>query len=493
MKERKKGIGIYIVIAIITIWSLIITLYSYPVQDDFYYAYNANKLMNEGYNLFSMAWKKTVDYYMTFTGCYTSSFLGFFVSGIINCNIFGIRVYEFFSLILFYISLFMLIKNVSEKVFGYTKDVTAGILLAIMVLLNGIIYYVDHEDFYWFITSVQYLTICSFIFIGVSFYIDAVVNNKNKSLFLSCIFGILGSGGALNIAALCCILYMLVFVWGFVSKKDKRYLTIPFATAIIFAVVNGLAPGNYIRAGRPVGISDIILAAELSVKYACLRLKRMLYTPVFIVTIVILLFFALSKKENTKKSEFMHRMPILVTVILFILVAVIIFPVMLGYGWDVYLIICRSNFISDISIYIFTIIATLYWTEWIAESGIIIYPSVKTKILYIILVICCVIRLYHMGELEYVPFIRQAQDVVSGRCEAYSKYCIGMYDTIKESEADEVTIYLDKQTDDITCMVNPAFYIGWYDYKKEHANKSIAEFFGKKAVYVIEKESGLHE
>lgn len=65
-------------IVVLTLPSLILTLYSYPVQDDFHYAYYGRELMRQGYNLITMSFAKTWEYYITFCGCYTSSFLGYF-------------------------------------------------------------------------------------------------------------------------------------------------------------------------------------------------------------------------------------------------------------------------------------------------------------------------------------------------------------------------------------------------------------------------------
>ena len=71
---RKKGIFILAVL-VLTVPSLMITRYAYPCQDDFHYAFYAQETLAEGHGLFYMAMKWTIEYYKTFRGCYTSSFL----------------------------------------------------------------------------------------------------------------------------------------------------------------------------------------------------------------------------------------------------------------------------------------------------------------------------------------------------------------------------------------------------------------------------------
>lgn len=49
----------------------------------------------------------------------------------------------------------------------------------------------------------------------------------------------------------------------------------------------------------------------------------------------------------------------------------------------------------------------------------------------------------------------------------------------------EITI---KEVEDRTCMINPQFWIGYYDMDKEWGNRSIAKFYGKDAVYIFLEE-----
>lgn len=83
MKDKSKEkilqrIIYLLIVATMTLPSIIITLYAYPVQDDFGYAYHAKETMKKGHGLLYTSFAYTIKYYKTFCGCYTSSFWGYF-------------------------------------------------------------------------------------------------------------------------------------------------------------------------------------------------------------------------------------------------------------------------------------------------------------------------------------------------------------------------------------------------------------------------------
>jgi hypothetical protein len=323
------------------------------------------------------------------------------------------------------------------------------------------------------------------ILIGIAVYIKAIDDEKISCVVWSSILGFLGSGGALNIAAFCCILYMLTALWSLaINKKRKLHLLIPFVVTLIGAVINGIAPGNYIRKGVPVGISDILNSFELSMKYAFERIVLLGNKPIFIAIIVALFLINLKGKKNKNDLAFAYKMPITFSIIMLGFVAVVIFPVMIGYGLDTYKIICRSNFISDMAIYLFLLITVFWWSGWIRNHFVACILSNRIE-KYTSFVIVAVVLIAVIGSDKLsVPLIREVKEIASGECKAYSEYCISLYDKIKECEGDVAEIYI-KEMDDNTCMINPQIYIGYYDYENEYCNQTIARFYGKKAVYYI--------
>ncbi len=477
---------IYIgLIIVLTLPSLVLTMYSYPVQDDFHYAYYGRELMQQGYNLITMSLAKTWEYYKTFCGCYTSSFLGYFFSAIINCNVWGIRIFELLNAIIFYMAVYAVLRTVIIYVMGYNRKKILPVYILLLLCFNALIHYGEQEDFYWFITSVQYLLITSFIFFGIALFLYALQSRSKKAAILAAILGFWGSGGALNIAAFCCILYFLSAIWGFCVKKEKAVSGTVFGVVLVGAMINGLAPGNYIRAGEPLTLSRLIEAVIDSFAYAFSRMEMFLKNPIYIAIIVILLVYLLICKSNNSKYGF--YLPGLFSMVSFCFVSTIIFPVMLGYGKDIYPIICRSNFISDAAIYLFTFLTLFYWRGWFQRK----FPSfaVTCRLENVILIVSALVLIVIVGnrKSKEVPFVRETREWYNGIYKEYSDYCIGVYKQIEEAAGSIVEITV-KEVKDTTCMINPQFRIGYYDIDKEHANRTIANFYGKDAVYIFLEE-----
>lgn len=477
---------IYIgLIIALTLPSLVLTLYSYPVQDDFHMAYYGRELMEQGHNLLTMALIKTWDYYKNFSGYYTCSFLGWFFSAAINCNIWGIRIFELLTAIFFYVSLWGMIRAVIIHVMGYDKKHVLPIYILLLLCFNGLIHYGEHEDFYWFTACVMYLTTTSFIFYGIALFLRALDTRSKNAAVGAAVLGFLGSGGALNISALCCILYLLASAWGFIVKKEKKLSGMVCGVILLGGIINGLAPGNYIRAGEPVTISKLIETVTASFVYALSRMEMLLKNPIYIAIIVILMVYLLTcRNEN---CDYRLYMPLLFTVAAFCFVVVIIFPVILGYGEEVYPIICRSNFISDTAIYLFTFLTLFYWRGWL-QSKLPPY-AVTCRLENVILIVSALALIVIIGnrKSKEVPFVRETQEWYNGVYREYSDYCVGVYEQIAEAEGNIAEIVV-REVKDTTCMIDPQFYIGYYDAEKEYANRTIARFYGKDAVYIYFEE-----
>lgn len=482
-KEYLKNIIVLLLAFVSMIPSLTLCRYTYPVQDDFHYAYHARLLLDEGYNLFSMAWAKTVDYYLTFVGCYTSSFFGHFFSGIIQCNPEGIQWFCLISMMLFYIALYFCIKGITRYIFSIDLFKCNCIYCLLIFCFTGLIYYAENEDYYWFITSVQYLLITTCILNGVYLYIKGLYTDKKIYLLEASILGFLGAGGALNIAAMCFLFTSYVMIWGVFILKKRKPAIIVWMTVLVGGIINGIAPGNYIRHGEPVTIPAILVAVIDSCRYTFIRIYEYLKNPLFVFILLALVIGLLL--WNPSNITFKCRFPIIFTAIGVVTIAIVIFPVMLGYGWDTYLIICRSNFISDTVIFILFFITLIYWRCWLYSYNdkIILSRKIGIVTLFCLTVFSCII-LNGMWK-KGTAFYRQVVELKNGIPQEYAAYWIDVYEEIDESKDDIVVLYREKIAEDKTCLIDPQFAVGEYDYKNSPLNRSIAEFYGKEAVFLF--------
>lgn len=496
-RKRMSKAALVCIAVILTLPSILITLYSYPCQDDFHYAFEAKKLFNQGYNIFTMSIVKTVEYYVGFTGCYTSSLLGYFFSGMINCNIMGIRIFEFISAIVFYAAIYVCLYCFAYKIMNFDKEKVLPLYCVMLAFLNCLICYSDHDDFYWFITSIQYLLISSLILYGVSCFIlcmyEEDIRKQRIFLILSCILGFLGSGGTLSIAAFCCAMFLPVFLWGFFVQERCRIRSCAvMGVTLIGAIINGIAPGNYKRYGRPVTLGGLYYAVKQSLRCTLERWETFVRKPVF--WIIILLLLAILANCRTGEKRYKYKFPVVFVLFLFGLITGIIFPTVLGYGYEGYVILNRGNFITDMAFYLFILLGLFYIKGWKDAK----YPDFQIKINMdarialgiIILSLIVLSRGYYMQ----IPVVKDYYDLATGKSKEYADYCIGIYDEIAASKDRVVEIYR-KEVRDTTSMMNPQFYIGYYDYETEYANTTIARFWDKDAVYLylVDEEEVIRE
>ena len=471
---------------ILLVPSILITLYSYPCQDDFHYAVEAKELLEQGYSIVIMSAIRTVEYYWGFTGCYTSSFLGHFFSGIIQCNLWGIRIFELVSAIVFYLALYVCLHCFSCRIMKFDKGKTLPLYCVMLAFFNCLVYYSDHDDFYWFITSVQYLLISSLILYGVSCFILCMYeeNERKRKLFflMACILGFLGSGGTLSIAAFCCAMFLLVFLWGFFVREGCRTKAcIGMGVTLSGAIINGIAPGNYQRYGEPITVGGLFYAGKQSIRYTLERWESFIKNPVFWIIIIFLVIIL--KNCKTGEVRYCYKYPMLFMLFLFCLVAGIIFPTIMGYGYECYVILNRGNFISDMSFWIFIILALFYIKGWKDIKYPDLIVTFNKDMVIVISVLIFALILLDRGKLMQIPLMKAYSDLAMGKCREYADYCVGIYSEVATSEDEVVEIYR-KEVRGTTCMMNPQFYEGWYDYEEEYANRTIARFWDKDAVYL---------
>lgn len=490
-KILKIVITILLVLGVflLVIPSLIGTLYAYPVQDDFYHARVAREYMSEGHNAFSMAMTMTMKNYLNTKPFYTSMFLMWFLSGILDCSIWGIRIFMFFNTVLFYGSVYFFMHMLISRVMKWGKHMALPVYFLLLSCLQCLIYYEDHEDLYWFCASVGYLSELAMMFLGVALFIYAIDRKSKAGLAGAAIFGFLAAGGALNVTAFCCILYMIFMLWGCMSRQGKwRYALTGMAVTLTGALLNAMAPANFTRRGTPVSFIDVWEAIKSSFAWVFGRFELLLkYDTLFLTILLVLLIISLGAREM--KYEFGFPMPALVSVIMLVMCAVIVFPVILGYGKDVYPLLNRAQFVSDLASYTFIFLLLLYWGGWFGHkfsSNNIIKKNSRVIFLIGMCIFAIGVKVSNFGNY---PAVKQFKNWSSGEYRRYSDCVIGMYNQIAEASGDPaIAIVSKEEIVDRTCLVPPAIFMGEYDPLEIYGNKTIAEYYGKSAVYIYEKD-----
>ncbi|MBD5468151.1 MAG: hypothetical protein HDR21_08400 [Lachnospiraceae bacterium] len=461
----------------------ITTLYTYPVQDDFGYALQAKTCMEEGHNLLTMSFICTVKYYREFSGYFMSTFLMFLFSGMIDCSIWGIRIFCLINCLMFMGALYLFLHTFLTRVMGLDGKWTAPLFLFLTACMTCVHYFTEHEDIFWFCASVIYLSLLIMMFVGVSLFIYAVDRGSPGLLAAAAVFGFLTSGASLNVTAFCCILYLLVALWG-MARGKKLYSLIGMGVTLAGALINAVCPANFARHGEPLTIGGVVQTVAESVGYLFHRYRQLLGFPVFC---AILVTFILLLIHTEGKSTFKFPLPAVFTPVMLLMPAAVIFPVMLGYSSEIYKIVDRAIFISDLAIYLFLLMILCYWRGWISRKfGKI---NINSKLRWLTAAVAVVVLIVGVKKsvIPYIPVVKQVNDFRSGVYENYADWCVSIYTQVKESEDEIVTVTVPP-IHDTTCLINPKFYIGVYDPEEEYANRTIASFYGKRAVYVLVEE-----
>lgn len=461
--------------------SIIITLYTYPVQDDFH---NTTVILSEmalGKNAFIAACSKAITGYTTYSGYYFSLFLTYFTDAIVQCDIWGIRITQFVMAVCFYFSLFLFMYCVTRWVMRYSVEralQTAAFLIACMTCLH---YFADNEDLYWFCASVIYLIPMTFILLGIVLLIYAI-NNDNRILLIPvAILGFLSGGAVLNIAALGCILFVLVAYWGIVVKKKIMISLIGSIPMIVGGMINVIAPGNFVRKGTAI-TRDIVVETLIGTFHYTLERYGMFFSRHPLFPAMLLVLFILLLITECPKYKYKFYFPVLFSEVMFLSVMITIFPVALGYGMEVYAIMERSNFISDLAIFLFSFLIIFYWRGWLAIKLPNLVIRQRGKIVAYIIILSIFVVAFYKTNIREMAAVRQARELSNGRIKEYADWNVSV---IKAMETEEDIIKIETNVpEDRTCLIGPKYFYGTFDYEKEPQNRSMMKFYGKKAIYI---------
>ena len=343
MTKRYKLISsLCIVLQIILVMRMIIPVliacsYTFFDADDFS---NAIRLQAYKGNTLTVAVKVMANIWTTWQG----TFFGNFLLGFSPAKYGGIdslHVYLIFAAIFLFASLYFALLSMSSV--WKIRAVMAGwVYLAVIWSMMSMSYY--QEIFYWYTGSVMYTIPLALGMFGTGM---AVYAQKKRSIWMSviaaiCVFCM--AGGALQIAGVGCYLLLLA-AFGFYMRDRKipMYLSIVFIAALVGAILNVIAPGNYIRHSA-IDSSGLHLfsAAKGAVHVVMNGYAGMSDMRFIAISVGSVFLLALFEDKHMEKVIFL-----IIEFILFIIMPVVnIFPVLLGNsGTDEGSLAARNSFV----------------------------------------------------------------------------------------------------------------------------------------------------
>ena len=474
-RKSRRGIRWFLIaiLASIIIPVIVGCFFSGPSADDFT---NATGWKSSTENRFQYMISNTVKIYKnwqgTYFGCFLLGFPVFFVYGYTGLRIWLLVVTVFFFCSCFY-SVYSIIKIICPQ-----KEHRGNSCL--ILLTTGLFYLINtntlDEIFYWYTGSCVYTVPICLALLCVTLNLKYLMEKKTKYLILGIIFSIGSAGGSLDVAALLCSLLVLVNFFVFLKKKRFGLGTLICIFAIIGAIVNVIAPGNYVRHAAIDTKIRVLSSVYSSVERTFAIISNDIQSGLLLVLIIVSFLFGY-KKLNVKWNEF--RYPVIVMFFGIVAISATIFPVILGYS-GVEDMPSRCSFVDHLAVVIYMFIISAFWGGWCAKKEL--FDFSRTVIM--IMVIVCAIpmsqylkfnnlstltsykMIYHMGNGDFSRIEQSERNIIK---------------QIMESKDEDVCVYIDQPKDKEWANIKR---IGLSGDKNHWINKGVAKVFEKKTITV---------
>jgi len=232
----------------------------------------------------------------------------------------------------FFLSFLFLIYNLS-KLF-HTQDIWG--LIAFITMWVAADFVPPSEGFLYLVGACVYALPLSLGFLASAFYLRLMNADTNfaKALYiiLSAGCAIACSGGVLIAAAMINIFMVCIFLlkWAATRKLPIRGI-LPFLCAFGSALMNTIAPGNYVRFHSEVASHMNLVSSVINTFLICLQQIYHLFTHTYLLIglTLIALFVCIIPTEKTASDFRIH--PLFVIFSTVVCCYIVLFPSVLGY------------------------------------------------------------------------------------------------------------------------------------------------------------------
>lgn len=477
-KQNVFFIVLSIFIASFLVPVLIGCFYAVPSADDFsntlgYQAY-AGSHLRYPFHYVKQIWH---NWQGTYTGCFLVGIPVYYLGGIK-----ALRAFLVFNYLFFLASSAIFVRNAIIWL-DYKKEKSAVIAvgffaMAMFWIMKGNLL---NELFYWYTGACVYTVPLSFMLLCVSCFMFYERKKSVIVLILGCGLAFAAAGGSLDIAALLCALLLFGLLYNLINLRMLKLNSLMGIVALIGALINTCAPGNFLRHGviDETGVHplEIILKLLPSVTDALIDEIESGY----LLVIIAIAFFV--TYHYHQKVDIKLKYPGLVTLYAYFGIFITEFPVCLGVsgvGFEI-----RTAFINRIAIMIFVILCAAYWGAWCAQRECFKF----SREAYVCITLICVI-----------PFLGSCKFAILQECTPYKMiYYLGKGDFAYVAEREMGLLEQIKESDELDVMVySPGEgdaewtnlkIVGITDDEENWINDVVAQYYGVNTVKVVIKEN----
>jgi hypothetical protein len=477
MKKFRWVIFAVLIIAIlaVTVPVVIGCNYTYMCEDDFATESGAQDAAAFYGSNFIGALHKVHDYAMTNQGTYVPTFLLHFVRAYSRWGFTGFHAVMILNAVFFILALLLLIKALLKDNYSTLLLLLAATIFAFSVVGTDS----DKELFFWYTGALTYTLELSLAFITLAFCIlfknttDPV--KRRICLIISMISGFIASGGSLEVTAPNCAWLLLLLILCRQEVKKRKILLLPFIISFAGALINVLAPGNFVRAKDASKAGHITLADAIRDTFTCYHDETAAIFGSALFVAVLAAVFIVCMLYRTKIFHYgISNVRILLLVpVTFLIQYFTMFPVVFGYH-STSLDSLRTTATYEIVARFMYLFYTVCLAQWCSEH---LRTKAMTALPMAAAAVIAVIVFAASGNKE--------QDFTNGFTgEILSDYCSGKMKTVYETRKFIMTSLWNAEDGTDVVMTVPLrmdfksmYGMGLTDDVNSMCNKSAAGLF----------------
>lgn len=363
--------------------------YTYLCEDDFSFEGGAQDLVRDYGSSLVGAAVRTGEYYNTNQGTFLFTYIISFLRAYSRWGLTGFHAVMILNAGLFMFFLYKLIKAVAaDKVAACALFLAASTM--IFAMSNT---YNDIELFYWYTGGMNFVleywlsfaaALCLILFIKIEKGFM-----KWTLLVLGCITGFLASGGALNLTMFNCVVLFATLLFS-INLKEKKNLPalLPFVFAAIGAIINGVAPGNFVRSDDGLKEGHSTLVDGLRDTFSCcIAEDKVLFTSkVFLLMLGLVFVVCFIRNVKIKKSGMTHIWLLISFIGTCVARFAILFPICFGYH-EGEMVNMRTTSAYEIAAKLMYILFVACLAQWAKEH----YEKIAGYVSYAALAACVVL------------------------------------------------------------------------------------------------------
>lgn len=247
IKDRMLRAALIVLTVLVVAWPLYGTMYTFLSEDDFASESGGAIGAAEYQSAIVGSFYKTVNIYKTMQGCYTPMYLDHLFIPYTRFGLPGFHAFMFFFVASFIASLIALS-------FLLVKDKTASLATSLVALMSVFAMSYTSKDtdiMFWYTETLGFTLMMAFLFFALFLSILSFRTKGVKTAVCiagSSVLAFLASGASLTVVAVNCTVLLAVIIIEFDEFKKRKHLAIPFVFGFIGAIINSVAPGNFLRA-----------------------------------------------------------------------------------------------------------------------------------------------------------------------------------------------------------------------------------------------------